>query len=131
MDYRARNIEMLFRGLAVLVVFGISCSIPLVVSKMVLGAANDAVIRIDMNDLRNWAKVYELNNGNYVGLKDSRDIKRTEDNIKLQGSNLFLFENATDYCAKSKLRNGFWCIDDSGYAGSGYLNCEDGHYSCR
>ncbi len=130
MDYRAKNTEALFKGLAVLIVFGISFSIPLMISRMALRTARDAVIRIELNELRNWANIYELKNGNYGGLNDDKEIKRIEADIKLQGGSLSLFENKTDYCAKSKLRSGFWCVDDSGYGGSRADRCSAGTVKC-
>ena len=131
MDYGVKNIEVIFEGFVVLIVFGISFFTPLVISRMALGVAMDAVIRIELNNIRNWGEIYKLKNGNYGGLNNDKEIKRIGADIKIQGGRLSLFENKTNYCAKSKLRNGFWCVDDSGYGGSGYSNCADKHYRCR
>lgn len=135
MDFTARNIEMLAKGIAVLVVFIISISLPLAISNSLQERARDAVIRSSFNQIKNWAQIYVIRNGTYEGLAMDLEIRKVVEHIYLQGGSCLIFGNNNEYCAKTTFNNGkrgTLCIDSSGYIGSHALNCRsDESASCE
>lgn len=107
------------KGLAVLIVFLISFSIPVIISFVIQEDAKNMRIKLDMGQLRNWAEVYRLENKNYKGFEIDPDIERAIKDIKdMSGSvHIFVGKKYDSYCVKAVFRKGSFCVDDSGYVG--------------
>jgi hypothetical protein len=117
-----------------LVVFAISLSLPLYVSYKTQQNAKVMRVKMDMNQLRNWAEVYKVENESYTGLGDNKEIKRVFEDIKsMDGTALiFVSDDGTKFCCRTDFSNrklGNWCVDDSGYIGDNG-KCNTDYFQC-
>jgi hypothetical protein len=131
----SEKIKKFFKALAVLVVFFVSFSTPFYLSYKTQENAKALVVKINMSQLSNWAKIYELRNGDYYGLENNSEIKRIFDDIKSEGGNAYIFidELSKKYCSEAKFTKkelGIWCIDSTGYIGK-KGNCTADTVSCE
>lgn len=117
MESQALNLQKLFKALAVLVVFLVFLSIPIIVGFRLEQQARDMRIKMDMGQLKNWAEVYRLTNKSYEGFENDPDLARFFDDIESMGGEveIFIGENNDSYCARVFFSNSSFCIDDSGY----------------
>jgi len=129
------KIKKLFRALAVLVVFFSSMSLPLYLSYRTQENAKVIRVKMDMNQLNNWAKIYEVQNNDYIGFDNSKDVKRVFKDIESMGgvAHIFISKDGEKYCCKTEFLNkklGTWCIDNFGSVGgdgkcsANYVQCE-------
>jgi len=111
--------EKFFRRLAVLVVFLVSFSIPILISIIIQEDARNVRIKMDMGQMRDWAEVYSIENNDYKGLGTDPDIERFLGDIKdMKGNvNIFVGKNYNSYCAIVSFKKGSFCVDASGYIG--------------
>jgi hypothetical protein len=121
--------------LAVLVVFTVSLLLPLYISYKTQQHAKVIRVKMDMNQLRNWAEVYKIENNNYTGLEDDKEIKRVFEDIKSMGglAIIFVSEDNTMFCCRTNFSNtrlGSWCIDSFGHVG-GDGKCTANHIQCN
>jgi hypothetical protein len=131
------NLEILknfLKSLAILVVFISSLLVPLYLSYKTQQNAKVMRVRMDMNQLKNWTKIYELENSNYFGLEDDEEIKRVFEDIKSMGglSVIFVSNDYTSFCCRTnfsntRLKN--WCIDSLGHVGDDG-KCSTNHIQC-
>lgn len=131
----SEKLKKLFVGLAVLVVFVLSLSVPLYLSYKAQEKAKEMRVKMDMSQVRNWAQVYEINNQTYRNFeKDSELIKVFKDINSMGGvADIFISKDSSKYCCQVQFTNkslGTWCVDDSGYVGANG-QCEKNNIKCE
>lgn len=131
----SEKVKKFFKALAVLVVFLVSLSLPLYFSMRTQGKAKEIVVKMDMDQLKNWAEVYKIQNGSYTGLEDDSEIEKVFENIKSMGGNprMIINRNSSKYCCQTEFIKkdlGTWCVDYSGYVGKD-SNCNLNNISCK
>ena len=133
MESRVLNCQRFFKALALLIVFLVFFSIPVMVAFNIEEDARNIRIRMDMNQLKNWAEVYRLTNKSYQGFENDPDLSRVFEDIKsMKGEvNIFVSENNDSYCSRVFFRKGSFCIDDSGYTGKDDGNCSSTFAKCN
>jgi len=117
MENQALNLQKLFKVSAVLIVFLVFFSIPVIIGYRMEEKARDMRIKMDMGQLKNWAEVYRLTNKSYEGFENDPDLARFFEDIEAMGGevNIFIGENNDSYCAEVFFRKCSYCIDNSGY----------------
>jgi len=133
MESRVLNLQRFFKALALLIVFLVFFSIPVMVALSIEEDARNTRIRMDMNQLKNWAEVYRLTNKSYEGFENDLDLFRVFEDVKSMGGEIKIFVNENDdsYCSRVFFRKGSFCIDDSGYTGKDYGNCSSVFTKCN
>ncbi len=131
----SEKIKKFFRTLAVLVVFVSSLSVPLYISYKTQENAKQMRVKMDMSQLKNWAEIYEVNNGNYLGLENDSNVLRVFKDIESMGGNTHIVVNSDSikYCCQTKFTKkelGVWCVDSSGYMGKDG-GCDINNISCE
>jgi hypothetical protein len=84
--------------------------------------AKEMRVKMDMGQLKNWAVVYEINNGNYLGFEKDSNVTRVFEDIKSMGGvvHIIVSKDSKRYCCQTKFTKkelGTWCVDSSGYVG--------------
>jgi hypothetical protein len=131
----SEKLKKFFRALAILVVFFSSLSVPLYLSYKAQEKAKEMRIIMDMGQLKNWAMVYSIKNGDYADFENSSEIKRVFDDIKsMDGdANIIVSSDSQRYCSQVNFINkklGTWCVDFSGYVGKDGV-CSQNNISCE
>ena len=126
------NIEKIFNTLAVLVVFLVSFLIPVFVSLFIMEDARNARIKMDMSSLKNWAQVYQMEEGDYRGLEMSRELNVFFEDIKsMKGEvKVFVGQNYESYCTRVIFKKGSLCVDNSGQMGKDKGICSSSVTRC-
>lgn len=132
---QSEKIKKFFKALAVLVVFFSSFSVPFYLSYQTQERAKEARIKMDMGQLKNWAMVYELQNNDYEGLENDKEIKRVFEDIKSMGGNAYIFvsKDHKKYCCQTNFldkRFGSWCVDYTGRVGNDG-KCDKNNIQCQ
>ena len=122
------------KSLAILAVFTSSLFVPMYLSYKTQQNAKVMRVKMDMNQLKNWTKIYEIENINYAGLEDDAEIKRVFEDIKSMGglSVIFISEDNTKFCCRTNFSNTklkTWCIDSLGHVGDDG-KCTINHIQC-
>jgi len=130
----SEKVKKLFRALAVLVVFFVSLSVPLYISYKTQERAKEIRIKMDMSQLKNWAEIYEIKNGSYIGLENDLEVKKVFEDIESMGGvpNIFVSNDANEYCCQTEFKKklGVWCLDSSSYLGRDG-GCNVNNISCE
>lgn len=132
MESQPLNLKRLFKALAVLIVFLISFSIPVVVAFNLEETAKDMRIKMDMGQLKNWAEVYRLENKSYEGFEKDPDLYRFFEDIgEMDGEvKIFINQNHESYCSRVFFKRGSFCIDNNGYFGEDKGICSSEYTKC-
>ena len=130
----SEKLKKILRALAVLIVFVSSLLVPMYLSYKTQQNAKVMRVKMDMNQLKNWTKIYEIENSNYFGLDDDAEIKRVFEDIKVMGglAVIFISEDNESFCCRTNFSNtrlGSWCIDSSGHVGDDG-KCTANHIQC-
>lgn len=130
----ADKIKSFWKALAILIVFLGSFSFPFYCSFKAKEVAIELRIRMDMNQLKNWAEIYRLKHGTYSGLNDDLEVKRVFADIESMGGTVKITVDGDNekYCSQSlfiKKDIETWCIDSSGHMGVGA--CDSEAVSCN
>jgi len=131
----SEKIKKFFKALAVLVVFFSSLSVPLYISYKTQENARQMRVKMDMSQLKNWAEIYEVNNGNYLGLENDSNVLRSFEDIELMGgyTHIVVSSDSIKYCCQTRFAKkalGTWCVDSSGYMGKDG-GCDINNISCE
>jgi len=129
------NIKIILKFLAIFVVFTVSLCLPLYVSYKTQQNAKVMRIKMDMNQLRNWAEVYRIENNNYIGLENDVEIKRVFEDIKTMDglTVIFVSTDGKSFCCRTNFSNtrlGSWCVDNFGRVGDDG-KCTTNHIQCN
>ena len=129
---KALNSKTLSNAFAVLIVFLVSFSIPVFVCLFVMEDAKNARIKMDVGSLKNWAQVYQMEDGNYKGLETNGKLKMFFEDIKsMDGeAKVFVGKDYKSYCARVIFKKGSLCIDNSGYLGKDKGVCSSSITKC-
>ena len=132
MESQALNLKRFFKALAVLIVFLISFSIPVVIAFNLEEQAKEMRIKMDMGQLKNWAEVYNLTNKSYEGFEKDPDLYRFFEDIELMDgeAKIFINQNYESYCSRVFFKRGSFCIDDTGHLGKDEGICSSEHTRC-
>ena len=132
MESRALNLKRFFKALALLIVFLISFSIPVVIAFNLEEQAKNMRIKMDMGQLKNWAEVYHLTNKSYEGFEKDPNLYRFFEDIEAMDgeAEIFINQNYESYCSRVFFKRGSFCIDDAGYFGKDEGICSSGYTKC-
>lgn len=106
-----------------LAVFGVSMAIPIGIFNQLRISANNAIIQQNMESAKNWAMIYKIKNGDYVGLEKNVEMVRKNKDLKELGTDFVIYTDSAgkSYCAKASLigfgKNKIYCVDSFGYSG--------------
>lgn len=110
--------------LVVVAIIGIISSLLMVSIEGVQERARDSRIKNEMNQLGKAVEIYGLIKQDYTSLSSDQEISTLLSSITSQGgtaeSNIFISGDGNNYCIFSSLNsNQSWCIDNTGYSGTG------------
>ncbi|MFA5369063.1 MAG: hypothetical protein WC303_03655 [Candidatus Paceibacterota bacterium] len=124
----------LFKGLAVLIVFGFSVLMPILISNELRKSGMNLLIRQDLETISNWGFLYKVNKGDYKGLELFSEIVKKKKDIQDKGGSveIFVSKDGEKYCAKVMIfSKDLWCIDSHGYSGKITNNCYSESFYCK
>lgn len=102
---------------------------------------HDAQIKAGMDQMRQVAETYRLNNKSYIGFENTENgIKLKQDINSKSGKPLIIFSSKDKYCIQQELYyrektswfkevSTYFCVDFTGYIGS-FGGCDAINYDC-
>lgn len=128
-DPRIIIYKKIFKVSAVLIVFIVSFSLPIIIINRIHDDAKSLRIKTGINQTRLWAEVHRLQEGNFKELEEREEIKMVIADIKNYDGEMKIFvsSDCKKYCIESGLINKIednWCSDDSGFIGKGFCSKE-------
>jgi hypothetical protein len=92
-------------------------------------------VKMNMNQLKNWAKIYEVENGDFIGFDNNRDVLIIFKDTESMGgiAHIFISKDGKEFCCKTEFLDkkiGTWCVDNAGNIGDDgkcsaeYAQCE-------
>ncbi|MDD5569139.1 MAG: hypothetical protein PHG23_01875 [Candidatus Pacebacteria bacterium] len=118
------------KSLAVILVFGVSMSIPVVVYDILKKSADNLMIKRDLDQIKTWGQIYKIKNGSYKGVNTYIEVIKKKIDIDTLGgkTEVYVSPDSINFCAKSKLLNSRknWCVDSTGYVGENANACNKG-----
>lgn len=132
MESEVLNIKRFFKASAVLIVFLISFSIPVVIAFNLEEQAKNTRIKMDMGQLMNWAQVYEVQNKSFKGFEVDPNLSQFFKDIESMNGkvNIFVSQDYKEYCSKVFFKKGSFCIDSFGYSGKDKGVCSIENTKC-
>ena len=114
-----------------LAVFGVSMAMPIGIFYQLRISANNAIIQQNMESVKNWAMIYKIKKGDYVGLEKNVEIVRKKKDLKDLGTSFAIHIDSAgkSYCATTNLlgfsKNKIYCVDSFGYSGIDGQTCDN------
>ena len=129
--------------LVVIAIIGILSGLIVVSMSGAQGAAKDARIKSELDQIRSVAAIYQALNATYgvnAGVSacagagfiaaGSEGDTLCDDMLLQLADGLMVASSATAYCFEKTLNaGGVWCVDSTGYSGTGNA-CANAHYTC-
>jgi hypothetical protein len=133
METHSSNLQGLLKIIAVLAVFLVFFSIPVLLFWQTQEQAKNIRITMDMKQLKNWSEVYRIENKNYKGFEKNPDLNRFFEDIKsMEGeARIFVSNDYNAYCARVLFKKGSFCVDNLGYSGKDNGICSPGATKCN
>lgn len=125
------NLKKYLKVLAIFVVFAACFSIPFYCSYLTQKGAKVAMIKMDASQLRNWAQIYRLNNGSYIGLENDYEFSRVIEGAKRMNGEAVVYTSADSYCSVLSLERESFCTDSSGFVGKDEGVCSPDSVKCN